>query len=201
MALDTFQAGPGAAIVRAVKEAIPDLAALPMVALPTSTGNHVRVELPSTETLANTVSWVNANAQRSGLAVRLEEQWEQLHRPIMDEEIAAPHAEPAGLAATECCLAGVCLCSSQGKKLKARSVRFMAYMKTLTTERRGFKHKLDGGYLVVKVEGAPAVSDGIACDGGPIVAWLHIGVQYFQPYEPWFAVVEPIDDPHRGAAQ
>ena len=79
--LAEFESGKGKEIVHAVQQCCPDLSKFPMTALPTNFGAHVRVVMPTPEHLYRAVDWASKNSHASGLAVRLEEQWEKASPP------------------------------------------------------------------------------------------------------------------------
>lgn len=189
-ALSDYEAGPGAALVSEVQAFCPALASVPLVGEPTVFGHHCRMELPSTEDIEQVTGWACAHAHGSGLAVRLEEQWSQLHRTIMDPGKSLPSA---GAASNKCFAAGACTCSAEGVELEKRVIRLLNYIKFMCKARANFRRDLAEGFLVLRLLTRPTCDDEpVGESDGHADLWLHIGLMYFSPYEPSFMHVEPV---------
>ena len=78
-ALDNFQEQIGAGAIAAVRHSTPELAGLPMVAIPTTIGTHIAVGAPGTDEVASAVSWAEDNNKKHRLGARLQLHWELLH--------------------------------------------------------------------------------------------------------------------------
>ena len=196
MSLAEYEGNAGGAIVQAVRQACPELQGLPLAAVPSTVGHHVRVELPSEQELAGCVSWASQHAHSSGLAVRLEKQWESLHVPIGASDAPSVSQADDADAESPCWKAGLCLCSDSGQRLHRRVVRFLNYMKAIARARVGFRDDLRGGFLAVRLVGMKTDYESLISDGdGLVERWYHIGLHYLSPYEPSFMAVEEVADP------
>ena len=158
---------------------MPELSGMPMVAQPTSIGDHIQVSLPTVDDLTSAVSWANSHAFSSGLAVRLEQQWAKSHDTIMDDSPLAPESSDDIM--SECCRVGMCLCSPSGLGLKRCAEKCSSYLQTFSTMRSQFRKGLGDGFIVAKVIGEPVASDDVfgSEEAAIVEIWLHIGLHYF----------------------
>ena len=141
-----------AQVLRAVQQALPELAGLPMVPEPSSYGDHLVVQMPGERDLGAAVDWANANSQTSGLATRLEHHWDLLHQTIMHD--SCPPVEKAA-SQTPCFLAGVCVCSDEGKIFHRVVNRFLEHIKAVCPYKTQRRDDLANGCMIVRLIGRP----------------------------------------------
>lgn len=100
-------------------------------------------------------------------------------------------------AATECRLAGVCLCSTEGKRLKSFCRQFLSKaISKLCPPAPDSRRRLAQGNVVIALLSGPLPPKGAAISNvrppncleepGKADLWLHIGLMYFSPFRPTF---------------
>ena len=133
--LQHWRSTAGAAAIAAVKRAQPQLAPFAMVAEPVEHGVHLTVSGPSADEVQRAVGHASAQSKKSGLAARLEIDWSARHEVVPGGEGTAEPADHG----SPCYVAGICLCSEEGKKLRSRANTCVKHVKAVcpygTTDR------------------------------------------------------------------
>ena len=198
-AVQEYRGSIGAAAVRAIQQAVPELAAFPMRGEPAACGVHISVDMPDAKETEAAVGWVSANSHATGLAKRLEGLWGLLHRTVMEADcpdLLPPEEQ------SKCFLAGVCICSDSGLEFDRRVTRIRNHIKTVCPPGTSRRVDLVEGRMMLRITGRPTDYEDLLAEGGePVVdLWLHIGLMYLSPYEPLFHCVERVQDPGEVAA-
>eukprot|EP00930_Biecheleria_cincta_P095370 TRINITY_DN87333_c0_g1_i1.p1 TRINITY_DN87333_c0_g1~~TRINITY_DN87333_c0_g1_i1.p1 ORF type:complete len:1612 (-),score=257.34 TRINITY_DN87333_c0_g1_i1:89-4207(-) len=190
-----YRSEKGVEIIEAVKEVCPSLK-MPLIADPTPYGWSVICAPPSDEDAKDAVTWACQNAYSSGLAVRLETHWDLLHRTTMESSCPDTSDLPS---ASKCMEAGVCLCSEEGKELEKRGLRLIRYIKITCPPASIMRQRLVDGYLVLRLRGICTDYEVLLeLDNGQVGSidlWLHIGLEYLNPFLPTFMEVRPTQPP------
>ena len=108
MALEEYDEKLGAAAVEAARQVCPQLRDLTLRAEATPIGTHLVLQDPTSEDIADALTWAKGNAQGSGLVVRLDKYWQRAHRPLacageeIPQQTQGPFATtPASVCAAE----------------------------------------------------------------------------------------------------
>ena len=120
----------------------------------------------------------------------IDEHWDAKFLPICEGDWTGPDVGEDDVSAnTLCYLAGHCLCTEDGKRLKKFRNNVLATLKMLThKDTQDMRALLDDGFLVVLFVGRPAES----MFGGPpdaaefVHTFYHISDMLYSPYVPTF---------------
>lgn len=137
-----------------------------------------------------------ASAQRtSNLAKCLEEEWAQLHQPIMHHSCPAiEEADPTPVSRPLCHTIGLCICGAAGAKLDRMRKGFYNSLKAQSRKGSLGRQLLEDRKLLVKLIGetlqvdespwAAAMQDDSldGADQGHLERWWHISSHSFAPY-------------------
>ena len=195
--LDKYQSEIGDGAVKALQTAVPALRNLPMSATPGNSGVHIRVAMPSGVEAGRVAAWVTEHSHSSGLATNLDQLWAAAHVPVAPIDDNPCDKAPL---ASDCWRIGMCVCSDPlGMAVARRVKRFTNHMKEVCAMHSQERQDLKDGKLAVRLTGLAGEGEGcddVAGDGqAHIDVWLHIGLQYFSPYEPTFWRVQPVANP------
>ena len=143
----------------------------------------------------NAAAHAEANAS---LRDAVAEDWEGRHALISHNE-ASPFHVGGGDAEVEspCLVAGVCLCSCQGKKLAVFTSRFYAAPKAACPARSQERTDLRNGFVLCHLRGLPGLGllgnrRRTGVHGPSQEIWLHIGLQYLSPWRATFLGMQPV---------
>ena len=98
---------------------------------------------------------------------------------------------------SECCKAGMCVCSAEGKAFKRKVNKLLTMIKKVCPVGSHNRKDLASAKLVVRYIGLPkdATAADVSMDEANVENWYCIGLQYFQQCEPTCWKVVQADDP------
>ena len=186
VALDWYAEHCGAALKLKVETYIPGASVSP-VPVP-----HMNLLYLTSEGVAQGVGVCGVACHRSmssaGLAARLEEQWGQMHRTLMDEtckplgpqppEARAPGREKLPL----CRDVGFCLCTDKGLELYRWRNMALMILRTVCCPNSDMRQLLDDGYLVWRLRSHVAAVRPECEMGTTHERWYHLGFNLFSPW-------------------
>ena len=118
--------------------------------------------------------------RKSNLSTSLQQDWEDKHKVIEERQCdpIGPTQEGKGA----CLLAGVCICSGEGKRLRQFRSRVMQTVRRVFIQevRSGLRQKLSNGSVCLML------------NSGAQQLWLHISMMYYKPVRPTFHILEPV---------
>ena len=111
--------------------------------------------------------------------MRLDKHWGLLHRPIMHDDCTAVPAAPP---MSDCCQAGMCLCTGIGLSVKARADKFLRYISSKFTIGSEARTLLSESRIVFHLTSRPHTYEGMVEGSSEDVSlWLHIGHMQYSP--------------------
>lgn len=157
---------------------------------------------PESASLAEKVVSYACQNPKSQVGLALDLDWQRKASMVDDEGLPPiPDRSHAEKRAMECFVAGVCLCSSEGKKLKQFCNAFLNKgLKVACGPHTAERRMLHEGYVVAALQSMPLPLAGV--DAGHIVPthcledpggaplWLHIGLMYLSPFRPTFHLMQ-----------
>ena len=169
---------------------------------PCSSGIALEYAPDSAATAALVLSFMR-KSRGSNLGAALELDWQRKTRIIGDAGLATiPDKTKKERDADQCRLAGVCLCSAEGKVLKRFGVALLNIgLKPFSKPYSVGRRLLSQGFLVVALASLPRPPKGTKLDDlvppdvveDPRCAtWKHIGLMYFKPWRPTFQCLAPV---------
>lgn len=102
--------------------------------------------------VAKAVAWA-ITSQETNCTAGLRSHWEQIHRPVIGGDSSAEPAAPEDT--KKCRLAGMCLCSAEGKALQTLRDNFIAATKKAFPTSSALRQDLVAGHIVAKIVGSP----------------------------------------------
>lgn len=195
-ALEAFENGPGKESVRSILQAHPSLAGASLRPVPSPKGVVLMAEgCHDLQTLHEAVAWARWS-KASALSGCLAQSWDEMHRTVMEDQCGPCNADCPP--PSECLLAGMCVCSGDGKELKKLRSLFLRAMKTTFPPTTPQRSMLLGGGIVVRMTSSSR--DPLGTEGGEQVTgnadlWLHIGMMYLTPYRPTLLQLEEVPRP------
>lgn len=153
------------------------------------------VEPPSSTDVSSTLAWVHAS-KATNLGAMLERQWQQMHQVVADSAGPQPPAPNPAARSSECCSAGMCLCTGAGLKVRQIADAFLRHMKTTFPKDTDFRRKLLDANIVVRIVGEPLVDDNeqiVGMENAFGEVFFHVGLQYLSPFRPTFLKVEEVE--------
>lgn len=197
-ALADFAEGSGDIVAQDVKAALPAVRQQRLTPVPWPMGPLFECVPHTPEETSATAAWCRQSKETT-LSAELRRFWTSAHKTVMDANSPAIGSVAQGQ--SPCRLAGVCVCSAEGKMLKKFRNAFIAWMKTVFPPHMPQRAGLLQGRMVVRLRGMPDMTDEDALldeEAAVHDVYLHVGMQYLSPYRPTFMLLEK-DDP--GAAE
>ena len=191
--IEQYASTIGATAVQQFKEEFPQYRHELIVAEPAPFGPLLTVQAPNADEAVHAWSHAAEHSNATGLAVRLDKQWDFMHRPIVNAD-----CQSVGNATEHsiCCRAGMCLCSDTGARIRARADKFLRYLAQICPPKTPNRSYLAASRLVLRFTGRPkSYEEMLADDAEEVELWVHIGHMQFSPYSPEVLIVEPADDP------
>jgi hypothetical protein len=193
--LRDWQAGRGAEHVKEALELAPALSYVPWHAVPTPKGAFLHcAELP-VEDMAAAVEWV-FKSKKTNISSVVKKHWSELHHTLTMDQ--CPPCEEEVPKESLCMQAGVCLCSTAGRRLAALRNRFFKAMKEIFVRHSAARTELANGNVVVKISNALPSDAAGPSDQEIHATFYHIGLMYWSPYRPTFLQVVPVASPDAG---
>lgn len=193
--LAEFATGRGADQLQALQRAIPGLPTTGLVLVPSTSGMSF-VCLPAQgDAVAKAVGWAH-RSKKTNTSAGMRASWEAQHRTLMEDDcppVGTPPPRPS-----VCRSAGVCLCSPDGRALRAMKAGLLRNMKNVFQKESDNKRELLAGRAIVKLAGRPADGDidaYLELDDPVRHVFLQVGMMYLSPYQPSFLVVEECGTP------
>lgn len=189
--LESFRSGPGAEAVAELKEEFPALQQVEgLVPIPAPSGLCCFEVLPACRSfVADTVAWA-LQSKQCNASLGMREYWTDAHKPTAASEHMP--AQEKDHTSTECLVAGMCLCSAEGRELRRFRNSCLRAMKAAFPAHSEARTGLLDGFVVVRFTNMPSETS-----LGPLVGdaaqakdlWLHVGLHYLCPYRPTFMLV------------
>lgn len=188
--IEAFRSGAGAQQVQQVAQVLPALATAPLVPIPSNHGFTFQWQGVPADMVSKVSAWVSAS-KTSNLPHCLDQLWAETHE-LLVEDAAAPVAD-RNHADNECKRVGMCLCSEDGRRLRAFRNCFLQAMKRVFAVGSTQRARLLEGYVVAHIVHEPSADEAKQDDPESekgLHLWLHIGLMFLSPYRPTFMVVE-----------
>ena len=199
-AIVAFQGQEGAANLRWLQHHVPDAAQHQLAALPSPPGTCC-FELATTTGREATDAASLAARQGTQLGPHLKQHWQAQHNTIMDDDCTDPPGAPV-VAKNKCYDYGRCICSAEGKAVRALLNGMMNKAMKPVFHRSNVEERklLREGNIVVRLwaeyaEGDISIDALLEMDDSEMEIWGHIGLMYLSPYRPTFTKVVPVPAP------
>jgi hypothetical protein len=191
-ALTRYEGAVGMQVVAEIRQALPALKDVPMVAVPSNFGYHVRILHPDPRDSVAALTWESRNVGSTSLGSTMDKAYENLHRTLLHDNCPPITQE---VIQSECFALGHCVCSEDGKRDKRVVNKTLAFIKFVCPTNSTLRTDLIDGNLVLRLTGLPARDEQLLEAGYEVVEeWLHIGMHFQSPFRPTFQVVKPVAD-------
>lgn len=194
--LTTFRTGPGAEQVAKLVEALPGLAKHTLTPEPVGQTPTFDVQGSDAMEVIKATAWAQSAARSCNLAATMAQDWRAQHMPA--QPVVGPIAKHDADVVSACYIAGVCLCSGSGPKVRVVAELFLKQMKKQFSRASNFQGKLLDGRVVARFIGetdTDAAGDNPDLGNGCCDMWYHIGMHYLNPYRPTFMKVLEAEAP------
>ena len=194
--LDEWRAKEGPASVAMAKSLLPEIGKFTLTPTPTELGFGVRLRGDDLDTIASASAWAFAHTKSSELGPRLRAESNEAHDLLLDAD--CPPCTPIDSKPSKCMMAGMCLCSAEGKAYDREVAAFVAALKRGCPPKSARRTALVEGRVVVQLVDAEAgvhVGPALGGDAHGRSLWLHIGLQYLNPFVPTMMKVVVVPNP------
>ena len=179
----TFAETAGQQVLTQVQELLPQVPwkDLHVQPIPSAHGPLLHLPLHAYEQATQALSWAT-HSRKTNLAAELENEWQELHLPILEEETQSLQ-EPPPDRHKQCREAGVCVCEGEGRRLlRLRNSILRKFKEHFRTKEK--RAKLLGGCIVMQLQRDCLCQ---TCEEGDIQEtelWFHVGHFSLSPYKP-----------------